>query len=135
MASRMLVDLHPILRPKAVTFKAQAAIMGVDILIYCTWRSSAEQDELFKQGRSREGQIVTWVKGGASKHNFMLGDKPASLAFDCVPLIFNRPQWQICAASLKMWATLEKVADDVGLEWGGHFKNGRVDRPHFQISL
>lgn len=135
MASRLLNDLHPGLMRKAVQFKASAELKGVEILIYCTYRSSAEQTKLYEQGRTTPGQIVTWAKGGQSKHNFTLNGKPASLAFDCIPMLSNRPQWQICQASLAMWKILEKIAADIGLEWGGHFKNSKIDRPHFQISL
>ena len=135
MASRKLIDLHPILMRKAVTFKAETELVEVEILIYCTYRSCAEQDILFAQGRKTEGKIITWAKGGQSKHNHTENNLPASLAFDCVPMLHGRTLWEISPESLKKWQALEKIADKLGLEWGGHFKNGKIDRPHFQITL
>ena len=34
------------------------------------YRSTAEQDALYAQGRTTPGSIVTWVDGGGSWHNY-----------------------------------------------------------------
>jgi hypothetical protein len=46
-------------------------------------RSIAEQDELYAQGRTKPGDIVTWARGGQSRHN----DNPSTAVdFIVVPL-------------------------------------------------
>ncbi|MDD3002121.1 MAG: M15 family metallopeptidase [Candidatus Riflebacteria bacterium] len=134
MASRSLDDLHPKLRNLAKTFKKICLREGVPVLIYMTYRSNEDQDELYAQGRTKPGNIVTNVKGGKSDHNFTLNGKPASLAFDAVPirktdngdaLIWNDPN---------LWAKMGDIAQEIGLKWGGNWKKF-VDKPHFYIEL
>jgi peptidoglycan LD-endopeptidase CwlK len=135
MASREIFHLHPILQGKARQLKARAQLIGIEIVIYCTYRSAAEQNILYAQGRSVEGDIVTWAKGGESRHNHTENGVPASLAFDCIPTFHGRPLWEITPTTQKMWQELAKIALEVGLEWGGLWPNKKKDRPHFQITL
>lgn len=134
MASRSLDDLHPKLRNLAKVFQTLCEREGVPVLIYMTYRSNEEQDELYAQGRTKPGKIVTYVKGGGSDHNFILNGKPASLAFDAVPVrktehgevaIWNDP---------RLWARIGEIGQEVGLKWGGNWKKF-VDKPHFYIEL
>jgi peptidoglycan L-alanyl-D-glutamate endopeptidase CwlK len=106
--------------------------LSVDALIYMTYRSPEEQNELYAKGRTKPGKIVTNAKGGQSDHNFTLDGKPASKAFDAVPLRKiegkNRAVWN----DPKLWALMGEVAERIGLKWGGNWKNF-VDKPHFYI--
>ena len=47
MASRDLKDLLPVVEGKARDFLAECKKAGIDVLIYCTYRSVKEQDELY----------------------------------------------------------------------------------------
>lgn len=134
MSSRSLDDLHPNLQNLAKVFKNICSHEGVPVLIYMTYRSNEEQDELYAQGRTKPGKIVTYAKGGKSDHNFTLNGKPASLAFDAVPvrktehgdvLIWNDPD---------LWKKLGEVARELNLKWGGNWKKF-IDKPHFYIEL
>lgn len=127
MASRSLKDLHSKLYPIAFEFVAQCREAGIDVLIYCTWRSPAEQAELFAQGRTKPGRKVTWTLN--SPHNHVEDGKPASRAFDCVPMHGGKPAWNDRVA----YEQIGKIGEKLGLTWGGRWKVR--DMPHFEIKL
>jgi peptidoglycan L-alanyl-D-glutamate endopeptidase CwlK len=129
MASRKLEDLHPDLRPLAEWLVEECRELDIDILITCTWRSHAEQDVLYAQGRSKPGKIVTYARGGQSAHNFVLDGKPASKAFDVVPLIGGKPEWD---AEHPVWQHVGELGESMGLEWAGRWKKFR-EYAHFQM--
>ena len=54
MASRKIEDLHPKLQPLALAFKRACRDRGVDVLIYMTYRSCQEQNDLYQQGRTQK---------------------------------------------------------------------------------
>jgi peptidoglycan L-alanyl-D-glutamate endopeptidase CwlK len=96
-----------------------------------TLRTFKEQDELYAQGRTVKGKIVTNAKGGLSMHNY-------GLALDIV-LILNdgTASW-----NTKMdfdgdgkydWQEIVTIFKQYGWEWGGDWKF--TDYPHFQKSL
>lgn len=109
-------------------FAAACAAEHIDILVTCTWRSPAEQERLYAQGRTAPGKVVTNARAGQSSHNFTVNGKPASLAFDIVPLDGGKPIW---AASNPIWQRLGKLGQDAGLEWAGTWRRFR-EFPHFQ---
>jgi peptidoglycan L-alanyl-D-glutamate endopeptidase CwlK len=129
MASRDLKDLHPRLQERVANFLRILLKEKVDILIYCTYRSNKEQADLYAQGRTKPGKIVTYAKPGQSKHNNTIDGKPASLAFDCVPLVNGKPVWD---AKDPVWQKLGSIGLSVGLEWAGTWKKFR-EYPHFQL--
>lgn len=86
MASRRLEDLRPEFRTRVEQWRAQCEHASLDILIYCTLRSTQEQADLYALGRTKAGSIVTNAKPGQSAHNY-------GLALDFVPMIAGRPQW------------------------------------------
>lgn len=129
MASRKLSDLHPKLRPFATAFLAKAAEQGIDVLVTCTYRSGAEQDALYQQGRTKAGSIVTNARAGQSKHNFAIGATPASKAFDVVPMLNGKCVWD--SGSI-LWKELGIIGRAVGLDWAGDWKSFK-EFPHFQL--
>lgn len=89
----------------------------------CTYRTEEEQLELYAQGRTKQGRIVTHIKSGG-KHNSL----PAK-AFDIAFKKDNKVDWS--AHLFKKFADIVKeVSDDV--EWGGDWKRFK-DLPHFQV--
>jgi len=126
--SRILSDLHPAMQPLAAEFLNNCKAAGIDLLVTCTWRSAAEQDALYAQGRTTPGAIVTRAKAGQSKHNHTLAGRPASLALDVVPLRLGKPVW---AASDAIWQDVGRIGKACGLEWAGEWKRMR-EFPHFQ---
>jgi peptidoglycan L-alanyl-D-glutamate endopeptidase CwlK len=126
--SRSLNDLHPAMQPLAAEFLNNCKAAGIDLLVTCTWRSGAEQDALYAQGRTTPGSIVTRAKAGQSKHNHTLAGRPASLALDVVPLRLGKPVW---AASDAIWKDVGRIGKACGLEWAGEWRRMR-EFPHFQ---
>jgi len=97
---------------KRITFLIQAlANEGYTIEVVQGLRSFAEQDELFKQGRSKPGQIVTRAKGGQSNHNY-------GLAVDLCPFVNGKPQWNDNQGFFRIGIEAARL----GLEWGGRLE-------------
>lgn len=128
MASRSLDDLAGPVREKAIAFLALAAGRGLDVLVYCTLRSNAEQADLWASGRSKVGRILTKARPGESLHN--PDEQGKAWAFDAVPLITGKPQWDDGPLLLRMG----QAGEDAGLEWAGRWRGELRERVHFQLS-
>ena len=120
MASRSLDDLHPRVAELARGLIQSAATAGIELLVTSTLRTFEEQAELFAQGRTRPGKIVTNAKPGESWHNF-------GLALDVVPLIAGKAVWDS-----PRWKEIGAMGKTIGLGWGGDFKSFK-DLPHFEF--
>jgi peptidoglycan L-alanyl-D-glutamate endopeptidase CwlK len=131
MASRNLDDLHPALQPLAHAFLSRCADAGVTPLITCTWRSGAEQDALYAQGRTAPGPRVTNARAGQSAHNFILNGQPAARAFDVVPLLAGKPQWD---AGHPHWQMMGRIGTELGLNWYGRPGAPFREFPHFELA-
>jgi peptidoglycan L-alanyl-D-glutamate endopeptidase CwlK len=141
--SRLLSDLHPSVQAMAQVFLSGCAAKGLDVLITCTHRTGAEQDALYAQGRTKPGKVVTNAKAGQSSHNFTMGGKPASLAFDIVPLRHGKPVWGISGNGmddnpaddekddLELWQNIRAVAEKAGLSSASRWVKMR-EWPHFE---
>jgi peptidoglycan L-alanyl-D-glutamate endopeptidase CwlK len=123
MASRSLDDLIPEVALKARVFIANCKDAGIDVLIYCTLRSSAEQDEIYKIGRSLPGQIVTNARGGNSWHNW-------GRAFDFVPMVHGKPAW----GDMHLYRTCGVIAEQCELEWAGRWTGKLKETAHCQYT-
>lgn len=90
-----------------------------------TWK---QQDDLYAQGRTAPGKIVTNAKGGYSWHNF-------GMAVDCVPSVNGveqayLPDWN---PSHPAWQRMVNVAIGLGLDSGATWSSLK-DYPHLQIT-
>lgn len=128
MASRKLTDLAPDLQLLAKKFLDIAYAEGIDVLVTCTYRSGLEQAQLYAQGRTTKGKIVTNAKSGESLHNAMLNGNPAARAFDVVPMVNGKPIWD---ADHPHWQSLGRIGESIGLEWAGRWTKFK-EYPHFQ---
>lgn len=99
-------------------------LAGRPIITEC-YRSSERQEELYKQGRSKPGPIVTYKRGGESKHN----KRPAP----ALDVAFILPDGEVSWSGLLLskFARLMKAAD-ARVRWGGDWP-GFKDRPHFEV--
>ena len=86
ISSRNISDLHPVVADKCKKFIAACKKAGIDVLITSTYRDNEAQDEIYAQGRTKPGRIVTYAKGGSSFHNYRL-------AFDFVPVVNGKANW------------------------------------------
>ncbi len=119
--SRSLDDLLPPVAALARQLLDECERQGMPIFVTSTLRTFFEQDELFAQGRTKPGNIVTRARGGESSHNH-------GLAFD---VAFRSPP----AADPfegNPWDRVGQIGKSLGLEWGGDWTRF-VDRPHFQV--
>ena len=96
---------------------------GVYVGVAQGYRSTAEQNALYAQGRTKPGNIVTNARGGSSNHNFgvavdlFLYDGSISKAFFGVDTRFR-----------KVVAEMKKQ----GFDWGGDWTSF-YDAPHFEL--
>jgi peptidoglycan L-alanyl-D-glutamate endopeptidase CwlK len=126
MPSRNLEDLvgelvdawRVALLAHAVTFPDQP-----QPFITCTYRSPEEQLELYAQGRTAPGKIVTQLKSG-SKHN-----TNPSRAFDIAFQKDGKMYWD--KKHFIRFAGIIKSINPA-VKWGGDWKKFK-DYPHFEI--
>ena len=119
--SRRIEDLHPDLQALAKRFIAGAAAEDIDVLIYCTLRDNKAQAELYAQGRTTKGPIVTNARPGESAHNY-------GAAWDCVPLKNGKAMW----GDREAYAKLGRIGETLGLEWAGRWTGKLRETAHFQ---
>ncbi len=95
---------------------------GYKVTIFQGFRSFAEQQFLYDQGRTKPGSIVTNAKPGYSLHNY-------GVAVDIVFVENGRPSWD----EKHPWHILGQVGKNQGFEWGGDWVSFK-DRPHFEMT-
>jgi len=122
-SARNIATLHFELQPLACRLIEEALERGISIKVISGLRSYEEQNELYAQGRTKPGKIVTQAKGGQSWHNF-------GTAFDIG--VFSADGKTYYGES-KHYKTCGEIGESLGLEWGGRWKF--VDEPHFQLKL
>lgn len=90
---------------------------GLKVRITETYRSQVRQDELYAQGRTKPGSVVTWTKN--SRHT-------------------GRRAWDICQnikgreySDTSFFDSCGKIAQSINIIWGGAWKT--PDRPHFEV--
>jgi peptidoglycan L-alanyl-D-glutamate endopeptidase CwlK len=119
--SRLLSQVNPVLAEKAQTVINQMANLGNTLIVAEGYRTNALQDKYYAQGRTTPGNIITYKKGGESKHNV-----GKAVDFD---FIIDGKQSN---SNSNNWTLLGKIAKSAGLIWGGDFKNLR-DYRHVEI--
>jgi peptidoglycan LD-endopeptidase CwlK len=119
--NRNINDLHPILKDLCNKFIIECKKQNIDIIVTSTYRSIKEQNELYAQGRTKKGKIVTWVKGGGSMHNY-------NLAFDFAILNGKSVNWNIGA-----YKKPAEIGKKLGLEMGYFWKV--KDACHAQLNV
>ena len=80
------------------------------------YRSAARQDELYTHGRSAPGPIMTYKRGGGSKHN--------ALPSRALSELVHYPAELVCAADEG-----GRGEGALGWQFSGDFK----DQPHFEV--
>ncbi|BBH23192.1 peptidoglycan L-alanyl-D-glutamate endopeptidase CwlK [Paenibacillus baekrokdamisoli] len=127
-----VTGLHPIVAAKQMTLIQETKKIGITILITDGFRSTVEQDALYRQGRSDKGQIVTTVQGGDSYHNY-------GLAIDfALRTLKGKVVWDLKYDGnhngKSDWMEVVAIAKRLGFTWGGDWKNFK-DYPHLQMDF
>ena len=123
-AEKKLKGVHPVVATKARQLIEQAYKERINVIITQGLRTVEEQNELYAQGRTKPGKIVTNAKGGYSYHNF-------GLAFDFAILKDDGSvNWNVD----EKWKRVGAIGKSLGLEWGGDWTSFK-DYPHFQYTF
>jgi peptidoglycan LD-endopeptidase CwlK len=125
--------LYPHFAEQLRYFESRLAAAKLSFYLFMALRTIECQDELYSQGRSLPGKIVTNARGGDSLHNYGLA---ADYVLDGSP---EKPgiQWSwdtradFNADGRNDWMQLGEIAESCGMEWGGHWKR-LPDLPHVQ---
>ena len=107
----------------------------VDFTVVEGLRSKQRQAQLYAQGRTTAGKIVTWTL--KSKHI-------DGLAVDLAPITDGKIDWNDLAKFDAIGAAMKKAAAEMGvtIRWGADWdrdgklrEKGESDSPHFEIVL
>lgn len=125
-------SLHPIVEEKRDQLVAEAAEIGIDVVITDGYRSPGEQDILHSQGRSMSGNVVTYAEGGESYHNY-------GLAIDyALRLDDGSVVWDITrddnGNGESDWFEVADIGKKLGFDWGGDWQRFK-DYPHLEMTF
>lgn len=134
ISEQRLCLVHPLLAQKIRTVADQLLHSGIVIRVIQGFRSFQMQDDLFAQGRTTPGRIVTEARGGDSYHNY-------GLAVDCCPGVTGWPYWT------PDWVSVDKHTHKITPSWQKMIDAGKAqglvsgsqfidfpDFPHFQMT-
>ncbi len=116
--------VHAVVKETTVEVIKKAYKEGINVQISCGYRSNAEQQRLFNQGRTTPGNIVTNAKPGQSLHNY-------GLAVDY--FLTNESGTTAIWTVNANWRRVAAIAKSLGFSWGGDW-TGFVDYPHLEMT-
>lgn len=114
--------LHPVFRQNVIKVAKSLDDEGIPLKVYEAYRYPERQADLYAQGRTKSGDIVTNAKPWYSYHQY-------GLAVDFV--LFENGKWSwddSTPEKKKWWKKLHEVGKDFGLSPLG------FEAPHLQIS-
>lgn len=127
-----LQGVHPDL---VKVLKRAIAITPQDFMVLEGVRTPARQKELYAQGRTKPGNIVTWT---LKSNHFVQGDGYGH-AVDLVPYPVD---WNTASKFRAIADAMIKASKDLGIpiRWGGNWdgddrpgEKGETDGPHFEL--
>ena len=133
LTPKSLVKLIAVDQRLAAVVKLAIELSSVNFIVVEGLRSQARQAELYAQGRTTPGKIVTWVKH--SKHQ-------DGLAVDLAPFENGTIDWnnekKFDAIKMAMFAAAAELQTTIrwGANWDGDDKpreKGESDSPHFEL--
>jgi peptidoglycan L-alanyl-D-glutamate endopeptidase CwlK len=118
--SRDIKDCVPELQALYASFCEEMDKEGLRFILSATKRTATQQLDLYAQGRTKPGPIVTWTKDS----NHMSGR-----AFDIAMIGENgKADWRE-----ESYDRPGEIGKSIGLEWGGDWLGKKKDKPHFQL--
>lgn len=124
---RGIDKLHPELQVCVNKFLSECKKQGLNVLVTETLRTLEEQEELYAQGRTKPGNIVTNARGYQSPHAW-------GVAFDFCRNEKGR-EYDNSDGFFEFVGEIAKTIFDgteYDLFWGGDFKSF-VDKPHIEM--
>lgn len=138
ISDQRVASLHPLVRGevKHLIENVEAGFPpNLAVRIVQGLRTIKEQNDLYAQGRTKPGNIVTNAKGGSSFHNYGIAIDFAILSDKNGDGYFDELSWNIRKDNDKDgtadWLEVVKVFEASGWEWGGRW-HSIVDYPHLQ---
>ncbi|AMM44867.1 L-alanoyl-D-glutamate peptidase [Bacillus phage SP-15] len=128
-------NLHPVVKEKT---EQLISIMDKKLTKYKMritqgYRSIAEQNEIYAQGRTKPGSIVTNAKGGQSYHNYGL-----AIDFCLISPDGKQASWDMNkdfdGDGVADWKEVVTEAKKLGFDWGGDW-SGFKDYSHFEMTF
>ena len=123
-----LDGVHPELEDKILNVLSAMEALGFPMFVFEGIRSQKRQEELYAQGRSKPGNIVTHINGVTKKSNHQAKEDGFGYAVDCVFVENGKPSWSLNSP----WKLYGECVKSQGLKWGGDFKR-LVDYPHAEL--
>jgi peptidoglycan L-alanyl-D-glutamate endopeptidase CwlK len=129
--------LHPMIRDevKSLIEKAESQLPNVAIRVVQGLRTIEQQNELYAQGRTKPGNIVTNARGGSSFHNYGLAIDFALLYDKDGNGTYETLSWDTLKDfdkdGEKDWMEVVDIFEDAGYVWGGRFSTIK-DNPHLE---
>ena len=113
---RDINELTPTAQKACRLFLKKCEEAGLNIFITETYRSQERQNELYAQGRTQPGKIVTWTLH--SRHT-------------------SRRAWDIAVNGPILYdiSVIERAGEigkQLGITWGGYWDT--PDKPHFEVT-
>lgn len=116
--------MHPVVKESALEVIRRAYKEGILVQISSGYRSFADQNALYAQGRTKPGNVVTKARGGYSNHNF-------GLAVDYF-LVSDDGKTALWTVNSK-WKRVAAIGKELGFSWGGDWKSF-PDYPHLEMT-
>lgn len=129
-----LVGMHPFVKKKAeeLLVNANNRLKHHKMILTQAHRTNKQQDEIYAQGRTRPGDIVTNAKGGQSTHNYGLAIDFALLTPDGKKAVWDTYS-DFDKDGKPDWSEVVEEAKKLGFTWGGDWKSF-VDKPHLEMT-
>jgi peptidoglycan L-alanyl-D-glutamate endopeptidase CwlK len=133
-AERKLGGLNPIVANAARQLVANCYNRGVLVCITQGYRSIAEQNALYAQGRTKPGKVVTWAKGGTSYHNYGLAIDFALYTPDGRQVVWDE-KVDYDGDKVADWMEVIQEAKKLGFTCGIDWIGKKNDPPHLQMTF
>lgn len=134
LGKRSLERLNGVDKRLVAVVKRAIEISTVDFTVIEGVRTKQRQAELYAQGRTAPGPVVTWTM--QSKHI-------QGLAVDLCPFVDGKIDWNTRAHFNSISSAMFLAAEELGVKirWGADwnqngkpFEKGETDSPHFEIA-
>lgn len=103
-----IMVLHPAVRTAVVNVYVQLQSEGIPFRIFEAFRFPERQADLYAQGRTKPGGIVTYAKPWSSYHQY-------GLAVDFVLFINGDWSWDTSSSKIAFWNRLHALGAEQGL--------------------
>ena len=125
--ARLDLAVQPTMREATQIARGVAKTFNLDISVISGHRSYEQQADLYAQGRTAPGNIVTYAKPGSSNHNF--GTAIDFGIFADGKYLDAREPGLTERVYLAIFNNIE--AEGLSIDWGGNWKRLK-DTPHFE---